>query len=551
MLVAVAVIWWAGRGVGFIGDEWGWIWGATHPSANWVLQDYNGHLQATTFLTFWLLLHAAGMAHLGLFRAATLALHLAVVAAVFVLIRRRVGPWLGIGGALLVAVLGTGADAFLTSLEIAIVFATAASLWALVAFDRNTLAGDLLACVLLVIALASFSSAVAFTAGLFVELMTRRDRWRRLWVVAVPALLYLGWRLHWAGSSNDVHGGGSPVHVVVHAYKAATGAFAGLAGIQLNSPTLRAHAPWAQSVASVALALLAGALAWSLARRRVVRPRLANMLVAGVVLWLLIALFRGATGDLYPSRYVYVGAVIALLIVVEALPNELLRDPRWQPLLATGILVSLALNAGWLVVWANHLRDESTTAKAQLAALELSRGVAPPGYVPSTSYGTGAITAGAYFASLERFGPAGPPAIERVRAAPPAARDAADQVLIGAGMVGVTPGTATPSGRLRLQDVSGATASVGRSCVALKPVVRALSADVSSPGPRLVVQIGPGGGALLLARRFGTAFHGIGDAVRAATISMPAAVSVEPWHVRVIANRPVRICGGPRSVRPN
>jgi hypothetical protein len=548
LVLAAALIAWAGRGIGFIGDEWGWIYGATHASARWVLMDYNGHLQATTFLTFWALLHAFGMAHIGAFRAVTLVLHLAVVAGVFSLIRPRLGTWTATCGALLVAVLGTGADAFLTALELPIVFATAASVGALVALDRDTRGGDVIACLLLVVALSSFSSAVAFAAGILVELLIRRVRWRRLWVPLLPTALYVAWRLHYASSSNGVHAAGSPFAAIGHAYQAAVGAFAGLIGLQLTSPTLRGRAPWLAGVIEVLLGIAILAVAWSTARRRAGRPRLANLLVAGCVLWLLIALFRGGYHDLYPSRYVYVGAVIVVLMTVELVPRELIAGSRGRALLIAGVAVCAGLNIAWMVVWANHLRSESTTAEAQLAALELSRGTAAASYQPSTSFGTGELTAGEYFASLGKFGPPGSSAISRLRAAPESGREAADQVLVGAGQVALRRGGLSAGGPPRLERALGAEVSIGGSCVVLGPVGRLATAELTPASRGIVLQVAARGGALLEARRFGSRYvAGLGAVTSAegpATVLTGSGGVGGPWHIRVVANRRIRLCGG-------
>jgi hypothetical protein len=562
LLFAVVLIVWAGRGIGFFGDQWGWIHGATRPSLNWVLGDDNGHLVATTNLTFWLLLRLFGIAGVAAFRAVAIGLHLLVVGALFVLVRRRLGVWPALGGALIIAVLGTGADAFVSALNVDILFATGASLGALIALDRGappedaphaeaqqggTWRTDAAACILLVIALASWSSGVAFTAGVFVELLVVRG-WRRLWVPLVPTVLYVGWRLHWAASSNGVSGAGSPLDVVAHGYQSATGAFAGLVGLQLDSPTLRADAPWLAALVAVVVGVLLLVLAATLARPRRVDPRLANVLVAGVVLWLLFGLFRGAHDGLYPSRYVYEGAVIGLLIIASAVPRGWFAGGRGKVLLVVGVAVSAALNVAWMVVWTNHLRGESATAAAQLAAVELSRATVPAGYRPSTAYGTGAITARDYLVSLDKFGPNGVSAARRLRTASESAREAADRVLVQAGSArlgwGASPvGGPTP----RLERVVGGSVTAQGSCLLLKATLGLVTVDIASGAANTSLDAARGVGGFVLARRFGSRYVAVG-AVTGARGPATLATTVggdpgDPWHVRVIANGPIRICG--------
>lgn len=547
LLLAAAVVVWAGRGIGFFGDQWGWIHDATHPTLNSVLGSDNGHLVATTHLTFWLLLRLFGIAGVAEFRAVALGLHLAVVTALFVLIRRRLGVWPAAAGALIIAVLGTGADAFVSALCIAILYAIAASLGALIALERDTRRADALACALLIFALASFTTAVAFTAGVFVELLVIRG-WRRLWVPLIPTALYVGWRLHWAASSNGVSGAGSPLDVIAHAYQSATGAFAGLAGVQLDSPTLRADVPWLPTVMAVLVGLLGLTLVAAVARRRRIDPRLANALVAGAVLWLLFGLFRGTHDDLYPSRYVYEGAVIGLLIISSAVPWSWFASRRGRVLLAAGVAVSAALNIGWMVVWTNHLRSESATAEAQLAAVELSRATVPAGYRPSTGYGTGAITAGQYLSSLEKFGPPGVSAVDRLRTASESNREAADRVLVQAGSIRLGSGAAAVSGPPpAIERIVRGSVTVRGSCLVLAPTAALTTADLVAGPSRIVLEPDRRYGAIVLARRFGAAYVGVGWVSGAETLAASTAGAPnDPWQIRVIANGPTRLCGQTR-----
>lgn len=547
LVLATPVILWAGRGIGFIADEWGWISGAAHPSASWVLMDYNGHLQATTMLLYWALLHTFGIPHVLAFRLLAIVLHFAVVVALFVLIRRRLGVWPALVGALVIAVLGTGADAFLTALEVPILCATAAALGALIALESDTRRTDAVACALLIVALASFSNAVAFTAGVFVELLIRRRDWRRLWVPVIPTVLYLAWRFHWAASSNGVSGAGSPLDVVVNAYRSATGALAGLAGIQLNSPTLRADVPWLPALVAVAVGLGTLLLVALIVHRRRVDPRLANVVVVGGVLWLLTALFRGAHGGLYPSRYVYMGAVVVLLIISSALRQKWLTGFRAQTVLAGAVAVSASLNIAWMVVWGNHLRRVSGTAQAQLAAVELARGVVPASYRAS-SYATGGIRAGQYFASLRSFGEPDLSPVDRLRSAPESDRESADRVLVQAGSVRLRVGAAVVGGSPpRPERVVGGTVAARGSCLVLAPTARVATIDLlSSPRP-IVLELARGADAFVLARRFGEAYVGVGgvsgapgaDTLAARTAGDPK----DPWRIRVIATGPTGICG--------
>jgi hypothetical protein len=564
-LAAVAIMW-AGREITFMADEWRWIFNGLHPSADAILRDDNGHLLASTQVVYDVLLRTVGLGDYWVYRAVALLLQLAVALLVFLLARPRIGQWLAIAPAAVIAFLGTGADAFLSAINIGVLSATLACLAALLMLERGSRRADLAACVLLVVGLASWTSAVAYLAGVFVEVLWRRDRWRRLWVPLIPAGLYLAWKLQWAGSLfGDVNtAGNSPggvVDVFKHGLQAAAGAVSGLAGVQLNSPTLKSHLPWLGTLTQVAVALGAALLAWFVVRGRRLGARLANLLVTAVVLWLLLALGRGSLGDLYASRYVYVGAVVAALIVVEAASGS--RVPsRAARLVAVAAAISVALNFVWMVVWGNHLRDESGVGRSQLAALDIAAGRAPPGLMPS-SYALQGVTVRTYLRAVRRFGGSPAYSTAQLRRAPERAREAADEVLVPA--LGLrldsshssapepsSPGVGTARSLValralfeRLGRLPAQRIVAEGECVALTPNGAPVVADVAPRFGSIVVAGRTGRPLVIQARRFGDHYTAVVGAQRGGTAGLPAPPlgrAPDAWHVRVVSTGPARIC---------
>jgi hypothetical protein len=548
LLAASALILWAGRGITLIGDEWSWVTTGTQVTAGALLDEYNGHLNALTEATYIVLPRTAGLADYAAYRVVALVLHLVVALLVYALARPRVGAWPAVAAAGLIAVLGTGADAFLHAIEVGILGASAACLAALWNLDRGTRRNDLAACGLLIAGLASFSSAVAFTAGVWAEVLARPDRRRRIWVPAVPTALYLAWRLHWGGSLSGESNGssGGVLHVIAHAWEAASGAVGGLAGLQIFSPTLRAHVPWAGGLTQVLSGVAAVLLAWVVVRRGRLTPRLANLVVAALLLWGLTAVARGSLGDLAASRYVYQGAVIVVLIVVEALAG-LSAPRRVMAAAALAVVVSAGLNLAWMVVWGNHLRDESTTARAQLAALDIAGPRTPPTFRPSATFALSTITARSYFDDVRRFGSSPAYGTAELRRAPEPTREAADGVLARATGLRVTPGRAPATGSP--PEIEGPP--FGRvvqrgSCLAMDRGVVGLRAQ----GRRsLLLRAEPGGALLVRARRFGTAYTvgagGVGEG--SATLTTSHDPGPGAWHVQVISTGPARVCSTGRT----
>lgn len=552
LVLAAILILWAGRGIVFIADEWGWISNGLHVTPDTILQDYYGHLFALTEGIYAVLPASIGLAHYWVFRALALILHLTVALLMFLLARRSVGPWLAVAVAALVAFLGTGADAFVSAINIGLLGAMAACLAALLTLSRRTWRGDAATCGLLVIGLASFTVAVAFTAGVFVEILWQRDRWRRIWVALIPALLYVVWRLNWGGSlSGDIGGSGGhgPLDVVDllrHSFDAATGAIAGLAGLQLENPTLRAHLPWLASAVQVIVALGVGLLIWQVARARRLPARLANVTVAGLGFWFLIALGRGSQGGLYASRYVYAGAILAALIIVEAVAAYGMPSPRVRRLIGVGVVTSIALNIGWMIVLSNHIREESTMVRARLAALDIAGDRAPPDFEPSKEFAFRHITAGSYFAAVQRFDSSPAYTTSQLRRSSEQSRRAADDVLVRALNLRLVPGGAPARGRPpAVERVERGRISERGSCVTLIPEGAAAVADIAPRSPSGVVfENRPGGQPMIGARRFGRRYLVVAAAPRGRTetLAAPLAGAPDPWHLEIAASDRTLVC---------
>jgi hypothetical protein len=560
LALAAILILWAGRGIVFIADEWGWISNAVHVTPDTILQDYYGHLFALTEGVYAVLPASVGLGHYWVFRALALILHLAVALLMYLLARRSVGPWLAVAPAAVVAFLGTGADAFVSAINIGLLAAMAACLAALLTLSRRTRLGDLATCGLLVIGLASFTVAVAFTAGVFAEILWQRDRWRRIWVPLVPTLLYVAWRLNWGGSlSGDVGGGGghgSPdlADLLRHGFEVATGAIAGLGGLQLENPTLRAHLPWLASLVQVAVAVGAGLLVWQVARARRVPARFANVVVTGLGFWLLIALGRGSQGGLYASRYVYAGAILAALIIVEAVSAYGMPRPSVRPLIALGVVTSIVLNVVWMIVLSNHIREESTMVRARLAALDIAGASAPPRFQPSQEFAFRHITAGSYFAATRKFDSSPAYTTAQLRRSSEQARQAADDVLVRALNLRLVPGRASARGQPpALERLVRGRISERGSCLTLTPQGAGAIVDIALRSPSGVVfENGAGGQPVIGARRFGRRYLTVAAAAprgRTERLTTPLANAPDLWHLQIVSSGRTRICSLARPRR--
>jgi hypothetical protein len=520
--LAAGTISWASGGIALFADQWKWIFDAEHPTVGGAFQDWDSHLMASTFGLFDLLPRVVGLSDVWPYRFVSLVLHLGIVWAVFALASRRVGPRLALVPAAILAFLGSGGEAFLTSLDYNELIATLACLLALLCVEKRTVRADLGACVLLLVGVASFTNALAYAAGLAVELFMI-SRLRRVWIALTPVALYAVWRLeHGLPTAIAGHPSGHPLAVVRETVQIAAGAFAGVAGIQL------ATMPHASLIALAVALVVLFALLLAVRERLYRDARLLNLIVAGAVLWLLIAYARGALNDLYGSRYVYQGAVVAVLILVEL----------WAPLagrarlavfaVVAAALTSVALNTHWLFDAGSYWRSLSTSVRAKLTALDIARDTASSDYRPSREWAFEFITAGRYFNAVHAFGSAGLTDAQLRRDAEPE-RQAADRVLIGASEIRLGRLAHTPT------CMNSAPRHVQ------KLVVRASS--------RLSLVASSNASIRVSARRFADTYTHVGDlslARRGATqIGVTLGHAQDPWHLRITSTGPIRVCPRP------
>jgi hypothetical protein len=157
----------------------------------------------------------------------------------------------------------------------------------------------------------------------------------------------------------------------------------------------------------------AGLLVSVIVRRRA-DVRLVSLAVTTVSLWVLLALGRGSVGDPAASRYVYVGAVLIVLMIGEAVADA--RHGR-AVTVAVLVLAPLCILAGLssLRSGAAQLRRNSTFLRAELAEVErLGAERVDPDFRPDPIRAP-QISAGPYLAAVEALGsplPDGPTAAD-------------------------------------------------------------------------------------------------------------------------------------------
>jgi hypothetical protein len=344
----------------------------------------NGHLIAIPRVIY--------AASFGLFGAAYLPFRLveligvSVVAVLFfVLAERRVGGWVALAPSMLLLFFGTSWEITVSPLGIPNVYALAAGLAAFLALEQRSRRADVLAASFLVIAIATYSTGLAFVAGATVIVLLGKDRWRRVWVVAVPLALYGAWWLMKPSLETSLSGVtelsfqiSDLVSVPVFALESAAAVAAAATGLNLESGGSLIpndfDTPWAPAGALVAC-VVGAAVAVRLTRGNVA-PTLWGALATTLALWTLFSL--GSSAGALPEearsadelRYLYPGAVAALLVMVEA--GAGIRLSRAGVAVLYGVLtVAMVVNLSHMREGASFLREYSAMARAHFTALTL------------------------------------------------------------------------------------------------------------------------------------------------------------------------------------
>jgi hypothetical protein len=436
-LVAFVLLYRKGLGTTFYYDEWNFVMNRRGWDVDTFLRAHNEHFSLVPVFIFKVLFATVGLDSYAVYRVVLLVAHLAVVALLFVYARRRVGDWLALAFAVPVLFLGAAWNDLLVPFQISFVLPVACGIGALLALDRRDLTGDGVACILLTVGIASSGVGIAFAAAVLVETLFRADRWRALWIAGIPIVLYGLWSLKYGDPTATAQGrtlyelfrDNLPA-VPGYAATAIAGSVGAIIGIGID---------WGRPLA------LAGVIAlgvW-LARGRF-SPRLLALLAAAAAYWGLGALFRAHLNAPVDSRYLYLGAILVLLIALELVRAVPLTWPLAAVMVVFVGAAGLA-NFGSLRNGSQYLQEWSRYVGVELAALELAGPSTDPAFRPDPTRAPD-ITAGKYFDAVDQYGSPAAKASEIPQRAEPE-RAAADAVLLGALGVALTPGR--PSGSCR------------------------------------------------------------------------------------------------------
>lgn len=523
MAASAALLLWTTRGFTFYNDEVGWFSAAPvdyDPAA--LLRPHITHLIAVHRIVYATSLHLFGPEYLPLRVVSVLGV-LLCAGLFFRLAARSVGASAALAPTIVLLFLGTSWNTVIAPIGIPYLLSVAAGLGALLALERRDRRGDIAACLLTVLSLASFSFGLSFLIGVAVSVLRRRDRVGRLWIFVVPLVLYAVWWLLTADERQDAfvqlaNVVGLPLFVLLSLGATLTSVVglnlsldpASLAGFD-REPTFA----WSL----VPVLALAGLVALVLGvRRRRFGPALWVFAAVLLGFWVSIGLSVGPGREPTTTRYVFPAAVMLLLVGAELARGARLPRPALVAIYAVAA-VSMTVNVIHFGEARRFLAAYSANVRPTLAMLELTGDRGDPAFRPGVE-ARGAsprqigVSKSTYLAGVRKWGSIAVPLAE-VRQAPTLVRDRADLVLARA---------------LGLRFVPAPSGSLSPACTSVGGTDR--PARVRLPAGGVVLRSLDGGGGPVALRRFGDSFSVVaGDLPPGGRVllEIPRDRASEPW----------------------
>jgi hypothetical protein len=492
----------------------------------------NGHLAAVGKAIYEVLFRVFGGDDYWGFQAFNLLGVLTCVLLLFLFSKKRIGPIAALVPCLSLLFLGYGWEALLWAFDMHTIYALAFGLGALLLFERGDRRGDVGACVLLVLSVGTIELGLAFVFGIAVAVLLRPDRWRRIWVVLVPLVLYAIW-WKWSRQFGQSTIAFENIRLLPKTETDALAAIAGsVFGLNPTGPgvfqSTTGITAWGAAIAAIAVA----ALAFRISRGRVPSELWAFAAVP-FAYWALIAL---AARPADSSRYIFAGTTLVFFVMAAALRRITIP---WKVVLVAACLVAFAIPANVQKLYDARLGElnDGKISRTEYAMLDLAKDHVAPGYAPGedpqvTENGGSVFTgleAGDYLKGAEHFGRIGFTPQE-VTEQSPELRLVADISLIRA---------------LQLKPVEASPPAGKKGCRLLRPKSKGAPAEVALPrGGALFGAPGAGFSTIGL-RRFADPGAPSYELVRVgkegwAEVRIPADAAPEPWFAVVSA--PAYVC---------
>jgi hypothetical protein len=537
MAVSAVVLIALGWRLTFFQDVWDVLIGRQSWSAHDLLVPHNEHLIVFQAIVEKLFVEIFGMRNAHpemIFMTATL---LASAGLVYVYVKRRLGGWVALLIAVLLLFFGEAWEILLWPFEMEFSAPFAAGMGMLLVLEREDKRGDIWGTVLLVLAVGFGSLGVSFIFAAFAQIAaaSRERGWKRLWIVAIPAVLYLAWYAKYGHDAEHHVTLDNILNSPAYVFEGVGAGFASVLGLS-NAPLTGAVpiSPWAPALAVAAI----GLAVWGQIRRPGL-PRTFWPIAAAAVSFWLLASFNFIPGREASSvRYVYADGGFVLLMAVELFAAQGIHLGKKAIWVGAVILVlALGPNIAKLHDGYSYLKEQTLFTRADTGAMDIaSETMSPEFYLTPEISGTATFTVGGqtYKEAVEKWGSPGYSPAE-IAAAPAPAGHLADTVLA----------SALPLSTETELEGFDSSATGDSGCTAVPPG----GPEVALLPGKTKIEVGPGGSAELSLRRFATGEYPVplssapGGSVM--TLNVPKDKAPEySWFLHVVASQGVWVCSG-------
>lgn len=377
MAASAVLALWLAKEVSWTKDEYSWISLSPDFGLGQAFDSYVGHLIAIPRLIYWITLEVNGTADYWVFRALALLSVFVMVALLFAWLRRRVPDFIALPFCLILLVFPVDHLHYLTGNGIAIALALAFGMAAMLSWDRGDTKGDVWAFVFLAAGMLTYTVAVPFAIGLAIAALIDPGSRRRVWVGAVPLILYGLWRLLEGSSELENQAGeiewGNLLLLPGWIFQATGATLSAMTGLGFDYLKVEGGPADTQGrvLGPILAAFALAGLIWRFTRGRlpvgfwIAVAILTALYASQIIVWgTLDARDPGA------PRYLMPGALILVLVIGEALRRidfgRVAFGTLWA-ITAASLIMSvgvLARNTDWLVTV-----DDS--AKAEVTAIEI------------------------------------------------------------------------------------------------------------------------------------------------------------------------------------
>lgn len=456
----MATILWFGRGTTFGPDDLSLFIQSPGLDLQGALHPHDGHLVVVVRLVDKAFLEAFGASYLP-FRILAASTVLLTVGLLFAYMKRRLPPFVALAPCIVLLFFGSDVLHVLVSNAFGVLFAVSCGLGALLALERGDLRGDAAAVLLLCLGIATYSIALAFLAGAALLIALDRDRLRRIWVVAIPLVLYGAWSVWAARYVSGPENQAQLSHLLLlpaWGVQSLSAVLAALSGFDYPFPESGDSFQAGPVLAVIALIGLGLRM-----KRGRIPPSLWAAFAVLIAVWGLGVLTNGTNRAPDSPRYLFSGAVVVLMAAAGCAAGL-----RWSRAALVGLYV-IALSGFGVNLYLLHeggfawRNGFGTEVRAGFAAVDLAgenakasfsvrvpegeefAGVESPlDFILGSVSETGRQPAPAYLAAARRYGPLGY-SLSEVRTASDSVRAQTDSALVSALGLKLQPAVRAPA----------------------------------------------------------------------------------------------------------